>query len=160
MDCATFGWHQCQHLLEMDPHNIIHVRRYMSVMFFERHPICYLNFMFDQTSFTKVQVALGKQVFPFEQQFSGLFLLRFGPFPEALEIQHLQDPSLLGIAVGLLWSPCWEGHWWHLVGRQDLAKPQSLWGFWWNRHLSCIDRWVLKRTLNVTLCRSQLAPLL
>ena len=74
----------------------------MSVMLLEGCLICYLNFMFDQSSITLVQVTAGKQVFLFEQQFSSLFPLRFGPFSEALEVQDLQDPSLLGIAAGLL----------------------------------------------------------
>ena len=68
-------------------------------MVLEGHLICYLNFMFDQSSFAHVQVTVAKQVFIFEQQLSGLFLLRFA---EALEVQGLQDPSLLGIAIGPL----------------------------------------------------------
>ena len=64
-----------QHLLDMGPHVIIHVGRYMSVVLFERHLICYLYFMFDESNFTQVQVTACKQVFPFEKQFSGLLLL-------------------------------------------------------------------------------------
>ena len=70
----------------MGPHIIIHVGRYTSVVLFEGHLIHYLYFMLDQSSFAQVQVAAQKQVFPFEQQFSGLFLLSFRPFLEALEI--------------------------------------------------------------------------
>ena len=55
-----------------------------------------------------MQVTAGKLVLQFEQQLMGLFLLRFRPFPKALEVQDLQDPPLLGVAVWLLWSPSWE----------------------------------------------------
>ena len=92
------------------------------VTLLEGHPISYLDFMFDQSNFTQVQVAARKQVFPFEQQLYDLFLIRFGPLPEALEVQSLQGPSLLWIAIEFLSSPYWEDHWWHLVGRYDLAN--------------------------------------
>ena len=94
----------------------------MSVALFEGHPICYLYFMLDQSSFAQVQVVACKQVFPFEQQFSGLFLLWFGPLFEALEVQGLQDPSLLGFVIGFFGSPHWEDHWWHLVCRCCLSN--------------------------------------
>ena len=68
-------------------------------MLLEEHPICYFDPMFDQSSFTQVQVTAGKQVFPFEWQLSGLLLLRFRPFPKALEVQGLQDPSLMGLLL-------------------------------------------------------------
>ena len=102
MDCVTFGCNQCPVSPGDGPHVVICVRRYTLVTFLEGHLICYLDFMFDQSSFTQVQVTVGKQMFPFEQQFSGLFLLRFRPLPKALEVQGLQDPSLLGIAVEFL----------------------------------------------------------
>ena len=89
----------------------------MSVMLFEGCPIHHLYFMLDQSSFAQVQVAEGKQVLPFWQQLSCLFLLWFGLLLEAFEVQGIQDPSLLGCAIGFLGSPCWDDHWWHLVGR-------------------------------------------
>ena len=88
----------------------------------EGHLICYLYFMLDQSSFTQVQVAVLKQVFPFEQQFFGLFLLQFRPLFEALEVQGLQDPSLLGCVIGFFGSTHWEDHQWHLVGRCYLSN--------------------------------------
>ena len=120
----------------MGPHIIIHVGRYTSVAVFEGHLICYLYYMLDQSCFAQVQVAVHKQVFLFEQQFSGLLLLWFGPFFEALEVQGLQDPSLLGLVIGFLGSPCWEDYQWHLVARSSLNQPQSLWGFPWNGNSS------------------------
>ena len=107
-------------------------------MLFEGHLIHHLYFMLDQCSFAQVQVTVGKQMF----QLSGLFLLWFGPVLEALEVQSLQDPSLLGFAIGFLRSPCWEDLWWHLVGRGSLPN-QSLWGSLQNGQLSCAYRWVL-----------------
>ena len=83
-----------QHLLDMGPHVVIHVGRYTSIALFEGHLIHYLYFMLDQSSFAQVQVTAYKQVFPFEQQFPGLFLFQFGPILEALEVQGLQDPSI------------------------------------------------------------------
>ena len=56
----------------MGPHVILHVRRYTLVLLFKGHPICYVYFMLDQSSFAQVQVTGGKRVFPFEQQLSGL----------------------------------------------------------------------------------------
>ena len=47
-----------QHLLDMGPHIIIHMMGYASVMLFEGHPICHLYFMFNQSSFAQVQVAV------------------------------------------------------------------------------------------------------
>ena len=67
----------------------------MLVMLFEGGSIHYLNFMFNESSFIHVQVTVGKQAFPFEQQISGLF----GSLPEALGVHDLQDLSLLGIAI-------------------------------------------------------------
>ena len=42
-------------------------------MLLEGDPVCYLNFMLDQSSFAQIQVTAGKQVLPFEEQcsFSG-----------------------------------------------------------------------------------------
>ena len=105
----------------MGPHLIVHARWYMSVMLLEGHPIYYLYFIFDQSSFAQVQVPAGKQVLPFEQQLSGLFLLRFRPLSEALELQGLQESSSLAIAIGFLGSPCQEDFQWNLVGRHNLG---------------------------------------
>ena len=64
-----------QHLLDMGPHIIVHVGRYTLVMLLEGHLICYLYFVFDQSSFAQAQVTVYKEVLPFEQQLSGLLLL-------------------------------------------------------------------------------------
>ena len=112
----------------------------MSVMLLEGCLICYLNFLLDQSSFVQVQIAAGKHVFPFEQQLSGLFLLRFRPLLEALEVQCLQNPSLLGIAFGFPGSPCQENHWLDLVGRDDLDNHSLSGDFLWNGCLSCAGR--------------------
>ena len=95
-----------QHFPDMGPHIIVHVRGYASVALCEGCPICYLYFVLNQSSFAQVQVTALKQVFPFEPQFSGLFLLQFGPLLEALEAQGLQDLSLLGFVIGFLGHPC------------------------------------------------------
>ena len=106
-----------QHLLDMGLHIVIHVGTYTLVAFFEGYPIHYLCFMLDQSSFAQVKVTACKQVFLFEQQFSGLLLLWFGPFFKALEVQGLQDPSLLGFQFGTSGCPGWKNYWWYLVGR-------------------------------------------
>ena len=104
------------------PHVIIHVQRYILVKLLEGCLVHYLYLMLDQSSFAQVQVTAGKQVFPFGQQLSGLFLLQFRPLLEALEVPGLQDLSLLGLVIGFIGSPCWEDYWWHLVGRGYLSK--------------------------------------
>ena len=111
-----------QHFLDMGPHVIIHVRRYTLVVLLEGCPVCYIYFMLDQSSFAQVQVTAHKQVFPFEQQFSSLFLLQFKPLLEALEIQGLQDPSLLGFVIGYPQKSLSEGLPVHLVGRGNLPQ--------------------------------------
>ena len=75
MDYATCGLHQYPASPGYGPHIIIHVGRYMLVTLLEGCLICYLYFVFDQSSFAQVQVTACKQVLPFEQQLSGLFLL-------------------------------------------------------------------------------------
>ena len=81
MDCVISDGTNVQHLLEMGLHIVIHVTGYASVALCEGLPICYLNSVFNLGSSTQVQVAAGKQVFPFKQQCPGLFLLSLRPFP-------------------------------------------------------------------------------
>ena len=50
-------------------------------MLFEGHLVHYLYFMLDQSSFAQVWVPVGKQVFPSEQQLSGLLLAGVGHIP-------------------------------------------------------------------------------
>ena len=59
----------------MGPHIIVHMMGYVPVMLLKGCLVCQLYFMLDQSSFAQIQVTVCKQVFPFEQQLPGLFLL-------------------------------------------------------------------------------------
>ena len=52
---------------------------YSLVALFEGHLISQLNLVLDEGCFPKVQVAVGKLVFPFDQQLPGLILFLLGP---------------------------------------------------------------------------------
>ena len=44
----------------MDPHTVIHMWEYSSVLLLERHWICQLDLVLDQGYLAQVQVAVGK----------------------------------------------------------------------------------------------------
>ena len=75
-----------QHFLDMGPHIIVHMGRYASIMLFKGRFICQSYFVLGQSSFAQIQVAVCKQMLPFEQQLPGLFLLSLRPLFEALEV--------------------------------------------------------------------------
>ena len=64
---------------------------YLPVVLIQRHLASQINLMLDDGCLSQVQVAVGKQVFPFSQQLPGLFLFihtyiytyaHFGPKPQ------------------------------------------------------------------------------
>ena len=123
-----------QHLLDIGPHIVVHVGWYTSVTLLEGCPIHHLYFVFDQSSFTQVQITVCKQVFPFQQQLSGLLLLWFRPFFETLDVQGLQHPSLLAFVVWLFCSPGWldyqsRRHLLSVDGLLDQESPNIAWDF-------------------------------
>ena len=81
------GWiADIQHFLDMGPHVILHVRGYVPVMLLKGHLVWQLYFMLDQSSSAQIQVTVCKQVFSFEQQLPGLFLLWLRLLGKALEV--------------------------------------------------------------------------
>ena len=68
-------------------------------------------------------------------------------------------PRLIPFAIGFLQSPCQEDHWWHLVGRHDLAN-HSLCRDFDGTGVKVAHRWVPSSTPDVVLHMSQSVQLL
>ena len=132
----------------------------MSVMFLEGCLICYLNFMFNCNSFTQVQVAVGKQVSPFEQHSLASSCSGLGHSPSPWRSRASKTHPFWGLLLDSSEVPVGRstsGTW--LAG---MTWPTTVFvGILMEWVLRCAQRdGYLMRTPDVTLHRSQSAPLL
>ena len=113
----------------------LYIWGYSSVVHFEGCPVGQLYSKFDEGCLSKVQVAVGKQVFSFDQQLPGLLLFLLWPLLQALQVKFLQDLIFMGPWVGFPKVPIMRitgGTWLGLQqGRHPGSSNKSV--PWWNQ---------------------------
>ena len=100
MDCATSRWQQCPAFLDDGPSCHHTCGGYFPVVLFKEYLVSQFDLPFDEGHLCQVQVIVGKQVFPFDQQLPGLVLFLLWPLLQTLEVQLLKDSVFQGPWLG------------------------------------------------------------